>query len=421
MWNYADSVQYLYSLGNELKAVKFGLGQITTILEKLGNPQDCFRTIHVAGTNGKGSTCAMLESSLRQAGFKTGLYTSPHLMEPVERIQVNGEPVTPEQFSEAFDVVHRAAEALIVQGKLRAHPTYFETVTAMAFLLFRDASVDVAVIEVGLGGRLDATNVIRPELCLITPIDFDHEQWLGNTIEAIASEKAGIMKPGTPVVFAAQRPEAEAVLIRRAQELRCPVSRFDDFPVSEVQVHRFGSRFCINGLCFECPLPGEHQVENARTAIVALRALQVDWGSIRDGIASVKWPGRLERARTSPDLILDGAHNPAGARALVRYIEAFHSDRRVWLIYGAMRDKSVQEVTELLFAVADAVLLVAPDNPRALSPEGLLILTEHENARTAGTLRTALDEVLRDASPDDSIFVTGSLYLVGEARKLLVQ
>src|SRR3954453_6384663 len=203
--NYPDSVEYLYALGNESKAFKLGLAPVTILLEALGKPQDSFRSIHVAGTNGKGSTCAMIESGLRTAGVHTGLFTSPHLVEPTERIQIDGVSITGDAFTQAFAQVHEAAESLMTDGRLEAHPSYFETVTAMAFVVFRERGVETGVVEVGLGGRLDATNVIRPALCVITPVDYDHEAWLGSSIEQIAAEKAGILKSGVPTVFARQR------------------------------------------------------------------------------------------------------------------------------------------------------------------------------------------------------------------------
>ncbi|HSP67105.1 MAG TPA: Mur ligase family protein, partial [Bryobacteraceae bacterium] len=255
---YPDSVQFLYALGNEIKSAKLGLERIVAVLAALGNPERAYRVIHVAGTNGKGSTCAMIDAGLRAAGVRTGLFTSPHLIEPTERIQIGGIPVSRADFERAFNVVHETAEKL----DLDCHPTYFETVTAMAFWLFREKKVDTAVIEVGLGGRLDSTNVVRPALTVITPIDFDHEAYLGHTLEAIASEKAGILKPGVPAVFARQRPEAAKVLEARAAGLHVPVTHFEDFEIRNLVIDARGSRF--SGIV--CPLAGEHQVDNAVTA-----------------------------------------------------------------------------------------------------------------------------------------------------------
>jgi dihydrofolate synthase/folylpolyglutamate synthase len=380
--------------------------RITRVLEALGNPQNACRFVHVAGTNGKGSTSAMIESGLRAAGIATGLYTSPHLVEPTERIQIAGRQVTPEQFAAAFDEVHRSAEQL----QLDFHPTYFETVTAMAFLLFQQANVHTVVLEVGMGGSLDATNVVNPELCVITPIDFDHQAFLGDTIEQIAGEKAGILKPGVPAIFAAQRPEAEAVLIARAQGGPYTLAR--DWPVSDLQIDARGSRFQVAGMLVRCPLAGEHQVENSRTAALALRQL----GFPADGIALAQWAGRLERVSQQPEILLDGAHNVAGARALVRYLERFYSGRRIWLIFGVMRDKAVQEIAAMLFPLAYKIIATRPANSRAMPPE--LILAQE------ATITHSVPEALRavrQAPPEDVVLVTGSLFVVGEARAMLVK
>src|SRR6266851_3390582 len=276
--NYPDSVRFLYSLGNELKTAKFGLETITALLGALGNPQRACRFVHVAGTNGKGSTCAMIESSLRAAGVRTGLYTSPHLEEPTERIRIAGTPVTPDQFAAAFDRVHEAAERLIASGAITHHPTYFETVTGMAFVVFERTAVETVVLEVGLGGRLDATNVVTPALSVITRVDFDHEEFLGRSIEAIAAEKAGIFKPGIPAVLAPQRPEAESTLRERAAATGSPLIDAREWRLEDCTLDRHGSAFDLRraGECavhVRCPLAGEHQVENARTAVAALRTL----------------------------------------------------------------------------------------------------------------------------------------------------
>ena len=415
--NYPDSVHFLYALGNEIKTAKFGLERIRTLLEAMGNPQDRCRFVHVAGTNGKGSTCAMIESGLRAAGRRTGLFISPHLQEPTERISIEGRPVSVECFTEAFNRVHEIAEGLIESGKIDLHPTYFETVTAMAFVIFAEAKTDVVVLEVGLGGRLDATNVVHPELCVITQIDFDHEQFLGISLEAIAGEKAGILKRGIPAVFSRQRAEVAPVLEQRAKELDVPVGRTSEWAPSEVQLHAQGSRFTVGELHIDCPLAGEHQVENALTAAIALMKLGLPGAAIEAGIARARWPGRLERVSAKPEIILDGAHNPAGARALAAYIDRFYSGRRIRMIYGAMRDKAVEEVCGILFPRAQTVIVTAPHQPRALYPEAILKISDHPDIRTAGSLEEAL-ELARAGNPDDVTFITGSLYLVGEALAL---
>ena len=402
MINYPDSVRFLYALGNEIKTAKLGLERIQKLLDALGNPQRAYRVIHVAGTNGKGSTCAMIEAGLRVAGVRTGLFTSPHLIEPTERIQIQAMPVTPGQFQRAFTVVHEAADALY----LDCHPTYFETVTAMGFWMFRELGVETAVVEVGLGGRLDATNVVQPALTAITPIDFDHETYLGHTIEAIAGEKAGILKRGVPAIFARQRPEAKAVLDGSAHQLGIEVKHAEDFCVRDLHVDARSSSF--SG--YTCPLAGEHQVDNAITAILALETLGVS----PKGIAEARWPGRLEYVAPNPDILLDGAHNPAGARALGRYLERFYPHRKRWIIYGAMRDKAVEEIGGILFPLADELMFTAPQNARALRPEALREIAGR--GQTAAEVGEAVDRVRQAASADDIIVITGSLFLVGEAR-----
>ncbi len=417
--SYPDSVRYLYALGNELKAgAKFGLERIQALLEGLDHPERHQRFVHVAGTNGKGSTCAMIASALRQSGLRTGLYISPHLVDPTERIQIDGRPISRDAFAEAFQTVHQVAEQLIDAGRIDAHPSYFETVTAMAFYIFRDHS-EITVLEVGLGGRLDATNVITPELCVITPVHYDHESFLGNTLPLIAAEKAGILKPGVPLVMGIQEPGAEAVIQARAAELGCRVKRVEDVAISDIAADAYGSRFTIDREEYHCSLPGRHQIDNAVAAILACRDLGLGADHIREGIAQVRWPGRLEFVRRRPDFVLDGAHNPSGARALAKYIREFCPDRPVWLVYGTMRDKAVEEVTTLLFPLADRLILTAPNFPRALRPEALLHATDHPKATIAPTVADAI-ALASEAPPGAIVFFSGSLFLVGEARGLLV-
>jgi dihydrofolate synthase/folylpolyglutamate synthase len=390
---YTEAVRQLYALGNELKHAKFELEGMRGLLASIGNPERHGRFVHVAGTNGKGSTSAMIESGLRQAGLRTGLYTSPHLLEPTERIQLGGIPITPAEFAAAF-------------ARIPEPTTYFETVTAMAFLLFAERA-EITVLEVGLGGRLDATNVVQPELCVITPIDFDHEALLGKSIEAIAREKAGILKPGVPAVFSTQRPEALQVLRERTEPI--PL-----LPIEDIVLHRGGSAFRVGGLAVECPLAGVHQVENTRVAVTALRQLGVGDRQIQEGIQRTRWPGRLERLREDPELIVDGAHNPAGARALAAYVDEFYGGEKTTLIFGAMRDKSIEEIAEILFPRFSDIILVAPKQERAMNPEALQSMLDNPAVRTAPGLREAIEMA------KGTTFVTGSLFLVGEARALFI-
>jgi dihydrofolate synthase/folylpolyglutamate synthase len=407
--NYAESARFLFSLGNEVPTAKFGLERITRLLGALGNPERSCRWVHVGGTNGKGSTSAMIEAGLRAAGANTGLYTSPHLVEPTERIQIRGDAIRPGQFAEACTEVHDSAERMLETGDLDLHPTYFETVTAMAFLLFSRANLDMVVLEVGMGGRLDATNVVTPELCVITPIDFDHQFFLGNTLAQIAAEKAGILKPDVPAVFAEQSLEAEMVLRAHARG-QYTLSR--DWAIANLELDARGSRFRLRGLEVICPLAGEHQVENARTAAIALHQLGVP----PDGIATTRWPGRLERVSEHPEIILDGAHNLGGTRALVRYIQRFYSGRRIWIVYGVMRDKAIDEMAALLFPLADRVIVTAPANSRALDPEKI----PAPGASMTHDVKEAI-ALLREAKQDDVVFITGSLFVVGEARAILME
>lgn len=416
---FADSVRFLFTLGHELKTMKWDLGRIETLLSSLGSPQKKSRFIHVAGTNGKGSTCAMLSAALQHAGYRTGLYTSPHLVSPTERIQIDGQPISEDEWTAAFVRVHGAVEGLLAEGVIDAHPSFFETLTAMAFLVFAEAKLDIVVLEVGLGGRLDATNVVTPEIAVITPVDFDHEAFLGSSIALIAAEKAGIMKAGRPAVFSSQRDDALAVLDDRALDLNIPVSYAALRSIAELHIDRYQSRFVLLGeeeIPILCPLAGEHQVDNARTAAVALERFGLSAAAISAGIAKARWPGRLQRISESPDIILDGAHNPAGARALARYIERFFAGEPVRIVFGAMRDKAVEEVTNALFSLAAEVVLTMPKQPRALHPEAIVETLDHPRVVVCSELSAAISHTQRFPM---TTFITGSLYLVGEALELL--
>ncbi len=421
---YPDSVRFLYALGNEYKTIKLGLDRVARLLAALGAPQEKLRFIHVAGTNGKGSTCAFLESALRASGVRTGLYTSPHLSEPTERIRIAGVPVSTAEFSRAFEMVHETSLALADKGELDGHPTYFETLTSMAYLVFVDHQVETVVLETGMGGRLDATNVVDPALAVITPVDIDHEKFLGSTIREIAFEKAGILKPGRPAVFARQRPEALAVLERRAMETGAPVAHAEEWIAQDLHIDAFGSRFTAVGpggeIRIECPLIGQHQVENALTAIAALSLLGVPPEAIRSGIAATRWPGRLECVRQNPAIFLDGAHNAAGALALAQYIREFHRGKKVWMVFGAMRDKDLGVIAPLLFPLAGELILTAPDQARAFTAEEIRRLSGEGRARITANVGEAM-ALLECARAEDVAFITGSLYLVGEARGKLLR
>jgi dihydrofolate synthase/folylpolyglutamate synthase len=442
--NYDESVRALFSLGRELGAPrqpaqsnsdaarvqKFGLGNISILAAGLGSPHLSIPCAHIAGTNGKGSTAAMLESILRAAGLRTGLYTSPHLERINERIRINGLNISDEEFAAAWTRVRRSIESLMASGKLAAHPTFFECVTAMAFAGFAAQAVEFAVYEVGLGGRLDATNIVEPKVAVITSIDFDHENFLGHSIEEIAAEKAGIIKQGAWVVSSVERPEARAVIARRCTELGARLFDVDDvWRMKDVQAFEGMYTAVVSALdagrnlVLAPALPGRFQLRNALAAASAAKLLSergfaVDDDAIMRGIATVQWPGRLERLSEGPVVYLDGTHNPAGARALAQFWEENFQGRRIFLVYGAMRDKAVDEIAGLLFPRADCVILTEPRQPRAVSAALLEEITGHLSKRTI-VIRDpaeALERAISFASPEDAVFSTGSLYLVGDLR-----
>ena len=434
--NYDAAVRYLLTLGRELAAptqaaaAKFDLENITTLSKRLGRPDRAYPSAHIAGTNGKGSTAAFLESILRRAGFRTGLNTSPHLERINERIRINGEEISDEAFAETLTRIHDLIEELLADGKLRAHPTYFECVTAMAFECFARERVEFGVFEVGLGGRLDATNILNPVVSIITRIDFDHENFLGHSLREIASEKAGILKKGVPVILAEQHPEAREVVLARARELNCPViepagvfhidaepSR-DGFVRARVKVASSGAVFE-----FTPSLPGRFQLQNALNAVAAARFLRtrgfrISNDDITAGIASTVWPGRLEKLQSSPDIYLDGAHNPSAARELASFLEENFPGRRIWLIYAALRDKAVDEVAGVLFPRAEEVIFTAPRTSRAISAAQLAEIAGHYAPQFSviPDAQKALDYALSKAAPEDAVFITGSLYLIGQLR-----
>ena len=426
--------QQLLALGDEVLTMKFGLRNMRILLHALGSPHRSFPSIHVAGTNGKGSVCALLESVLRTTGRKVGLFTSPHLVSIRERMLVDGHPIPPEDFVRSYERVTDAIRKLREKRHLPSHPTYFETITAVAFDYFARAKVDVAVVEVGMGGRLDSTNLITPLVSVITNIDFDHERFLGNTIEEIAREKAGIIKSHVPVLTAARRPKALRVIRRVARARKSGVHEaLHEAKVSRIVLELARSSFCLRTphdfyRDLEMPLAGRHQIDNAVLAVRALeessrRGLAVSRDNIRKGLRSVCWPGRFEKVGHHPEIFLDGAHNPAGARALQRLVRRLLKGRRIILIYGAMRDKAIRRVFAFLAPFADRVIFTRPLTRRAASPEEVFCLVGEPACPSflAQSLPHALKLARRMASPHSTILITGSLYLVGEARKFLLR
>jgi dihydrofolate synthase/folylpolyglutamate synthase len=434
--NYDTAVRYLLSLGRELAAptqaaaAKFDLENILVLAERLVRPDRAYPSAHIAGTNGKGSTAAFLESILRHAGFRTGLNTSPHLERINERIRIAGEEISDDAFADVLTRIQSITEELLAAGKLRAHPTYFECVTAIAFQYFAEQRVEFGVFEVGLGGRLDATNILTPVVSVITRIDFDHENFLGHSLREIAAEKAGILKPSVPVVLAEQRPEAREVVLARAKELRSPVIETSSAYEIDRESLQDG---CVRARIREVSsgwevdlaprLPGRFQLQNAMNAVAAARLLRgrgfrISGNDIAEGIAGTVWPGRIEKLQSHPDVYLDGAHNPSAARELAKFWEENFADRKIYLLYGALRDKAVDEVAGLLFPFAAEVIFTEPRTSRAISAAQLAEIASHHAAQSAmiADAEQALDYALSKAAPGDAVFITGSLYLVGQLR-----
>ncbi|MGI6172679.1 MAG: bifunctional folylpolyglutamate synthase/dihydrofolate synthase [Christensenellales bacterium] len=404
--------------GARYKSKKAGLENIRALLALLGNPQDSFPCCHIAGTNGKGSVCAFTERVLRESGLKTGLYTSPYLRSYNERIQIDGAPVSDALLVRCGERVKAAAEALLEKD---IFSTAFELGTALAFLIFQEEKVDFAVLETGLGGRFDSTNVVSPVACAIASIGMDHMTVLGDTIEQIAAEKAGIIKENTPVaLYPFPQDSVFSVFERACAEKHAPFLPSGNLALSDVVCDAYGASFALispafGKLALRIALPGRHQVQNARLA-VALAGLLKEKGvpitaeSLCRGIENARWAGRLEWVK--PNLLLDGAHNPQGAKALVEFVKEFLPDRRITLITGMMRDKQPETCAQLFAQIADEVFTTRVAWQRAVDENELAAL--YPRARAFKTVEEALDAAL----DCDLALVCGSLYLVGDVRKM---
>lgn len=422
--NFTETIDYLNRLGHETLSMKLGLESISKLARELGNPQAGYPAIHIAGTNGKGSTAAMIAAIAEAAGRRVGLYTSPHLVKITERIRLNGEDISECDFARLASVVRASSESLVAKAFLGTLPTFFEQVTMIGFLFLREKNVDLAVIEVGLGGRLDATNICNPVVTAITPIAGDHQQYLGKTLQSIAVEKAGIIKPGIPVVSARQGPEAMEVIRERSSQLKAPLNVVGDLSgLPECDDDGF---YRINDIRLN--LRGRHQVENALAAIQIAKQLDnlgVEIGpeAISMGLGRVYWPGRLELIRTKEGrrVLLDGAHNPHGALALRAFLDQQFKQDDVTLIFGAMSDKALEEMADILFPAAKTVIATRIDNPRAVQPEIIekLAVAAQRQSCCADTADNALERAQTLTAGDDLICVAGSLYLIGEIRGLL--
>jgi dihydrofolate synthase/folylpolyglutamate synthase len=417
-----DPLDFLYSL--ERLGMKFGLENMAVLCAALGHPERAFESVLIAGTNGKGSVTVMVETALRAAGHRTARYTSPHLVRLEERFVVDGHEIDTAALRDAVGTVQTTVESLMERGVLDALPTFFECTTAAAFELFRRSNIEIAVLEVGLGGRLDATNVVRPMVTAVTSIDFDHQVQLGDTLESIAREKAGIAKPGVPLVCGPV-PEAAARVIREV----CESQHAPFIPASEtVRMVPHGDTIDVHAADrvlreIRLALPGKHQRDNAAVAVallneVASRGVAVSDAAIVTGLTEARWPGRLERfVRGGVDVLLDAAHNPAGARALASHLQDIGWTRAT-LVFGAMRDKDVNAMLPVLAPACERIICTTAPSPRAMPAAEL--------ADAARTLPVSVDAVpdFREALAQAigykrPVVAAGSIFLIGPLRDIL--
>ena len=438
---YQRAVEHLLALGHELGTNrKFDLEHMRVLAEALGHPERRFASIVIAGTNGKGSTAATLASILRTAGHRTGLYTSPHLQLINERIQVDTEQISDPEFAEIHERVEKMSSELVAQGKLPHLPSFFETLTAMAFEYFASAGVEIAVLEVGMGGRLDATNIVDPCISVITDVALDHQQFLGNTIGEIAAEKAGIIRKNGVVVMLPQHPGANDVLGNIAMERNArAVSAVEYVPdvspagnaatnraVHPERAQPYSLTVLGQEITVASPLLGRHQLRNTAIAIATAAELnnygfKITAADIELGIRDARWPGRLQLIPGSPRILLDVAHNPAGAWALRSALSTYFENVPLTFIFGAMRDKAIAEMAQILFPLAERVIATRPNNPRAAEPAEIA-----EMAAASGTeiicepdMGRALAKARATTPSQGMIVVTGSIYLVGAVLGML--
>ena len=413
--NFAESEKYLLSLGNEVSTMKLGLESMTGLLAALGNPERKYLKVQVAGTNGKGSVCSFLDSICREAGIRVGTYTSPHLISITERIRINGVDISDDEFARFAGRVRETSENLLAEGDLTAVPTFFEQITAIALLAFAEADLKLAILETGLGGRLDATTAARAEIAAITRIDLDHQEYLGYTIEEIAAEKAAIIRSQSQVVVGEQ-PNAVIKIFKGGNATgRDCVFLTDDH--GEDGAHSLPVGFPPLGLA------GRHQMENARIAAALVEFLrerfEIADEAVERGLRNARHPGRLEYFGDNRYLF-DGAHNAGGARVLLDYLDETVT-RPITMVFGAMAGKDVEEIASILFSKAETIILTQPENSRAMTAAAIA-----EAVDVGGTpliLTLNVSEALKTAdeiTPNEGlILITGSLYLVGEAKRIL--
>ena len=423
-----NEISYLYSL--QQFGIKLGLSNIKELCAILNNPQDKIKSVHVGGTNGKGSTAAILSSILREAGYKVGLYTSPHLTDFTERIRINNIPISEDK---ALFLTRYIRERI---GDKDITPTFFEFTTALALYYFAEECVDIAIMEVGMGGRLDATNIIAPLISIVTNIEYDHTEHLGKSLEEIAGEKCGIIKRGVPVISSETKPGIFSIIENSAKEAGSPAYGYGrDFVVESLELDQYHSRFYYSGLNYrrlllETLLLGRHQMFNLGTALYATELLtgmgfDVSGQHKENGVHDVTWPGRLETLPGNPSVLLDGAHNHAASIVLREFIEDVvkkdSREKKIVLIFGALKDKDVKSMLQELIPCVSEIILTRPDTDRGFQVEELKKITEKfgREPYMAKSVAEALTIAYNITSASDMIVITGSLYLVGEARTLL--
>ncbi|MFZ3064500.1 MAG: folylpolyglutamate synthase/dihydrofolate synthase family protein [Nitrospirota bacterium] len=422
--SYQDTINYLYNL--QKYGIKFGLENTNKLMALMDNPHLKFNSIHIAGTNGKGSVSAMLASVLQEAGYKVGLYTSPHLVNFTERIRINGKEISEDKVIELTDEIRSRLSASDIAdcGDREFTPTFFEFTTTMAFTYFAEENIDIAVIETGMGGRLDSTNVIKPLISVITPIDYDHKEFLGDTISAIANEKAGVIKENGLVVSSPQCSEAEKIIWEMSQIRDAQLFVVGkDASAAEIGCDIDGCRFDYKGIENEfknllISLAGRHQIQNAATALLAIEALglKINETAIREGLGKTKWPGRLEIVSREPMIILDGAHNPAAAKRLKEFLIELANDKKIILVLGILADKDISGIVSELTPITENIILTKPDYYRASDPERVKGLVKDHSAVIINNIPDAIMHAKEIAMPDDIICITGSLFTVGEAK-----
>lgn len=403
---------------------KENLYRMRLLLNKLGNPQQALKCVHVAGTNGKGSTSAFLSHILREAGIKTGVYTSPHLEKINERVMIDGVLITDSAFIQTTEAVARHVESVEEETGERLYS--FEILTAVALLYFKEQECELVILEAGIGGRLDATNVIeRPEVAIITSIGYDHMKVLGETIEQIASEKAGIIKEGGTLIYPEMTPAVNAVIEGRARENQATVRLIRTEELKEVQLSDQGGQFSFrNQADLAIRLLGRHQLMNAALAVEAAHELtkkgfEIDSAHIRSGLVNTGWPGRMEKISEHPAVIIDGAHNPEGVAVLKNNLKELYPDQSLILVCGMMKDKDYMNMIRQVLPFSKKVMTVSPDPYRGFDPfeTAQRLSNEGTEAEAFDSVASVVDKLKQESSSKDTVIVMGSLYLIGEFRK----